>query len=135
MQIEILKTIEDWKSAYPLVKQLRPHLTEDSYFNLLKKMSAYQGWVIMDGTLKAFIGFEECLNFYNDKHIFVHDFVTNDKDRSNGYGEKLMEAIISYAKQNQFGYIALESGKQRYDAHRFYGFNKWCYSFRKKVLI
>ncbi|WP_391201635.1 GNAT family N-acetyltransferase [Psychrobacillus sp. L4] len=137
MQIKMLQTKEDWQAVYPLIQQLRPHLTEDRYFELLKQMPTYQGWVIVDGTFKAFIGFEERHNFYNEKHLFVYDFVTNENDRSKGYGEKLMEALITHAKENQFGYISLESGVQRYDAHRFYetkmGFNKWCYSFRKKV--
>ncbi|WP_391115927.1 GNAT family N-acetyltransferase [Psychrobacillus sp. L3] len=137
LQIKILQTKEDWQEGYPLIQQLRHHLTEDRYFELLKQMPTYQGWVIEDGALKAFIGFEECHNFYNERHIFVHDFVTNENDRSKCYGEKLMEALIKHAKENQFAYIALESGIQRFDAHRFYetkmGFNKWCYSFRKKV--
>ncbi|MFF2754415.1 GNAT family N-acetyltransferase [Psychrobacillus sp. NPDC058041] len=139
MQIKILETNEDWKSAYPLIQQLRPHLSEDRYSELLKQMPTYQGWVIVDGTYKAFIGFEERLNFYNEKHLFVLDFVTNENERSKGYGESLMNALFKYAKEYHFAYVALESGLERYDAHRFYeskmGFNKWCYSFIKKVLI
>ena len=139
MQIKILETNEDWKFAYPLIQQLRSHLSEERYFELLKQMPSYQGWVIVDETYKAFIGFEERHNFYNEKHLFVLDFVTNENERSKGYGERLMDALIMHAKEYHFSFVALESGLERNDAHRFYetkmGFSKWCYSFRKKVLI
>ena len=137
MQVQKVQTKDDWKVSFSLIKQLRTHLTEESYFEHLQQMPNYQGWVVVDGTPKAFIGFEERHNFYNERHLFVHDFVTDEKERSKGYGEKLMAALITYAEKYQFAYIALESGIQRTEAHRFYedkmGFHKWCYSFRKGI--
>ncbi|MEY8734403.1 hypothetical protein AB9M92_19405 [Peribacillus frigoritolerans] len=43
----------------------------------------------------------------------------------------------NWAKENGAEYVALESGIQRNEAHRFYeeklDYDKWCYSFRKTL--
>ena len=137
MQVKVLQTNEDWELVFPLIQQLRPHLSVASYMEHLKQMPAYQGWLLVDVIPKVFIGFEERHNFYNGKHLFVHDFVTEQNERSKGYGEVLMKLLIEHGKKNSFDYIALESGLERVPAHQFYEnkmeFQKWCYSFRKGI--
>lgn len=77
------------------------------------------------------------VNFYNKKYVFVYDLVTDEDHRSKGYGYRLLSYIDKWAKTNGAEFVALESGIQRTNAHRFYeeklDYNKWCYSFRKPI--
>ncbi|MFS0646814.1 GNAT family N-acetyltransferase [Siminovitchia sp. 179-K 8D1 HS] len=79
------------------------------------------------------------VNFYNKRHVFVYDLVTDSSYRSLGYGKKLLEFIHNWAQEKGAEYVALESGIQRIDAHRFYEqklhYDKWCFSFRRKVCM
>lgn len=45
---------------------------------------------------------------------------TDEQHRSQGAGEKILNALIDFAKRNQCMQLHLDSGVQRFDAHRFY---------------
>ncbi|MBM7644956.1 GNAT superfamily N-acetyltransferase [Scopulibacillus daqui] len=126
--------------AFPVVNQLRTDLTEESYMEFLTQMrqNGYKLFAIYgEEGIAAVAGVSLQVNFYNKKHAFVYDLVTDEKYRSQGYGYKLLSYIESWAKLNGAEFVAIESGIQRKDAHRFYekklNYNKWCYSFRKPI--
>lgn len=85
----------------------------------------------------ALVGCSWRTNFYNKRHVFIYDLVTDENHRSLGYGEELLNYIHHLAKEEGAQYVALESGIFRKDAHRFYEekftYEKWCYSFRKNI--
>ncbi|MFD2129960.1 GNAT family N-acetyltransferase [Pseudogracilibacillus auburnensis] len=137
-QIVELKTMEQWKEAFPVMNQLRTDLVETSYLDLLHEM-AKDGYrlfaLVKDDMIVALAGISIRVNFYNKRHVFVYDLVTDASHRSHGYGGKLLNFIHHWASENGAKYVALESGIQRTDAHRFYEkkfeYDKWCFSFRK----
>lgn len=142
----ILETISEltnttqWLEAFPIMKQLRTDLTEETYIELLQDMSkdGYKLYAMsVEDKIAALVGASWRINFYNKRHIFIYDLVTDVSQRSFGYGEKLLKYIHDWAKENGAEYVALESGLQRSDAHRFYedklNYDKWCYSFRKTL--
>ena len=133
-----LKNSEQWLKAYPIMKQLRTDLTEETYLNLLQDMSkdGYKLYALYIGCeIVSLIGLSWRINFYNKRHIFIYDLVTDFSHRSFGYGERLLKYIHNWANENGAEYVALESGLQRRDAHRFYEdkleYDKWCYSLGK----
>lgn len=135
-----LTNMEQWLDAYPVMKQLRTDLTEDSYLELLAVMrkEGYQLFALYDEEkVVSLVGLSWRTNFYNKKHIYIYDLVTDAAGRSRGYGERLLNFIHSWGKENGAEYVALESGIHRNDAHRFYeeklNYDKWCYSFRKTL--
>lgn len=91
----------------------------------------------VENEIVSLAGLSWRINFYNKRHIFIYDLVTDVSQRSFGYGEKLLQYIHDWANENGAEYVALESGLQRIDAHRFYedklNYDKWCYSFRKSL--
>lgn len=133
-----LKSQEQWLMAFPIMKQLRADLTETTYLELLKEMQK-DGYKLMglsaNGKIVSLAGFSWRVNFYNRRHIYINDLVTDEANRSHGYGEKLLTYIHNWAKEHEAEYVALESGIHRLNAHRFYeeklNYDKWCYSFRK----
>jgi GNAT superfamily N-acetyltransferase len=50
----------------------------------------------------------------------VDDLVTRDSDRSRGFGGELLDWLIKQARKNGCESLELDSGVQRFDAHRFY---------------
>ena len=135
-----LTNIEQWVEAFPIMKQLRTDLTEETYIELLQDMNkdGYRLYAMyVEDKIVSLVGLSWRINFYNKRHIFIYDLVTDVSYRSFGYGEKLLKYIHGWAVENGAEYVALESGIQRSDAHRFYEdkfeYNKWCYSFRKTL--
>lgn len=131
---------EEWLAVFPLIKQLRTHLDEESYLAYLRVMKE-QGY-----TLFAYYDHEEIVavagavittNFYYGRHVWVYELVTDKKYRSNGYGDQLLQYIETWGKENGCEKVALSSGVKREDAHRFYelkrGFNQASYVFVKKL--
>ena len=63
--------------------------------------------------------------------------VTDEKQRSKNYGDKLLDWLICYAKENDCVGFHLDSGVQRFGAHRFYfkkGLTISCYHFKKFLM-
>ncbi|QPQ31317.1 GNAT family N-acetyltransferase [Lysinibacillus sp. JNUCC 51] len=138
--IKQLTSQQEWMEAYPVMAQLRTELTLEKYLLLLKEMTrdGYMLFALYEHMqIVAVAGLSWRVNFYSERHIFVYDLVTDEKYRSRGYGEKLLQYLHQWGKDKGGHYIALESGIQRTSAHRFYedrlGYEKWCYSFRKAL--
>ncbi|MEI4771458.1 GNAT family N-acetyltransferase [Psychrobacillus sp. FJAT-51614] len=138
--IQELTNKEQWLEGFPVMKQLRTELTEDTYLELFKEMKkdGYMMYALYENNqIVSLAGFSWRTNFYSKRHIFIYDLVTDHAHRSFGYGEKLLNFIHTWAKENGAEYVALESGVQRENAHRFYedkfDYEKWCYSFRKSL--
>lgn len=135
-----LTTTEQWKEAFPIMNQLRTDLEETVYLELLSEMKAdgYRLFALFaEDNIVALVGLSLRVNFYSKRHVFIYDLVTDAAKRSLGYGDKLLNYIHHWAKENGAEYVALESGIQRIDAHRFYekkfNYDKWCFSFRKQL--
>jgi len=138
--IKELTNKEELSEAFPVMKQLRTDLTDETYFELLSQMKkeGYQLFALYDEEkIVSLAGLSWRTNFYNKKHIYIHDLITDASGRSRGYGESLLSYIHNWGKENGAEFVALESGIQRKDAHRFYeqklNYDKWCYSFRKTL--
>lgn len=126
--------------AFPILNQLRTDLTEVSYLELLTQMkqNGYKLFALYrEQSIIVVAGISLQVNFYNKKYVFVYDLITDAAHRSQGYGYRLLSYIDEWAKSNGAQFVALESGIQRIDAHRFYeeklNYDKWCYSFRKPL--
>ncbi|MEQ6378523.1 GNAT family N-acetyltransferase [Bacillaceae bacterium S4-13-56] len=138
--IEELVTIEEWKKAFPVMNQLRTHLNETSYTELVKEASQKDGYrlfaLFSEDQIVAVIGFIPMITLYNGRFIWVCDLVTDESARSKGYGELLLTHIEELAKKEGYECISLSSGLQRTNVHRFYeekmDYDKVSYVFLKK---
>jgi GNAT superfamily N-acetyltransferase len=72
------------------------------------------------GEVKAVAGFRvsECLAW--GKFLYVDDLVSKEGERSKGYGGELFDWLVGYARQQGCEQFHLDSGVQRFAAHRFY---------------
>jgi len=135
-----LTSYEQALEAFPVMSQLRTDLSKEAYLTLLNQMkeNGYKLFALYkEEEIVALAGISVGVNFYYKKYVFVHDLVTDEAHRSQGYGHKLLRFVEQWAESNSANTVSLESGLQRIDAHRFYeealNYDKWCYSFRKSL--
>ncbi len=141
MIIKELKEQSNWLEAFPIIKQLRPHLTEQSYLEYVidaKKKHHYLLYAIYEGEkIVACVGFMPMTTLYYGHFVWVCDLITDEKYRSKGYGEKLLSFVHDWAKKHGINTVALSSGIQREEAHKFYlnkmDYQKVSYVFKKEL--
>lgn len=110
--------------CFPTMKQLRPHLSEQEFVEQVQHQNIKYGYQLCYleeiGQIKSVAGFRisECLS--SGKYLYVDDLVTDASHRSNGYGEKVLAWLVHFAHTNNCHEIRLDSGVQRFAAHRFY---------------
>jgi GNAT superfamily N-acetyltransferase len=136
--IKELTTTEELKESFPVMVQLRTHLNLETYLEQVERMrkEGYRLFALFDeGKIVALSGIILLTNLYDGRHIYVYDLVTDQGNRSKGYGETLLGFIHQLARELGCERVVLSSGFPRVDAHRFYeekmGYQKNSYVFRK----
>ncbi|MDP9433272.1 MAG: GNAT family N-acetyltransferase [Actinomycetota bacterium] len=111
----------------PVLVQLRPHLDAESFAAVyaegapqgLRLTAAYDG----EGDEEALAGVV-CWRILATttviRKLYVDALVANSSVRSRGTGQALFEYLEQKAKDADCATIELDSGVQRFDAHRFY---------------
>ncbi len=121
--IEELHTEAEFREAFPVLKELRPHLDEAQYWELLDVMRG-RGYRMFaareDGLIVAIVGIEIAANFHQGKHLWVYNLVALPCVRHKGYGSQLMTFVEQFAQEQGCNNVALWSGTFRTDAHHFY---------------
>lgn len=141
MRIDELTSEAEWREAFPVMRELRSHLDEATFLALLREMrpGGYRLLAARDdaGVIRALAGIGEQTNLYYGHHIWVYELVTTASERSHGYGKALMDQVEAMARDLGCDTVALASGLQRADAHRFYedkvGMVRSAYTFQKSV--
>lgn len=139
--IEELTTEEDFRRAFPVMNELRTHILEVSeYERSLAEMRAggYRMFASTEGgNIRALAGVALRTNFYYGKFLYVYDLITSEAERSKGHGKRLLDHLEELARAEGCQTIALSSGVQRAEAHRFYeermGFDRVSYVFKKEL--
>jgi len=141
LTISELQSQKEILEAFPVMNQLRTHLDEKAYLDLVteaKEKDMYRLFALYDQReIVAVTGFKPMITLYYGRFVMVYDLVTDKDKRSNGYGEKLLAYVHEWAKENAYESVALSSGLQRTDAHRFYeekmDYDKVSYVFKKPL--
>lgn len=138
-RIHELTTRDEFDTAYPILVQLRDHLSRDEYHQRLAVQRA-QGYRLfartIDDEVVSLAGIAQRHNFYSGDHVFVYDLVTDADRRGEGHGSALLDFVDDWARTHDCEYVSLDSGLWRERAHAFYethGFERFCYNFRKEL--
>ena len=129
MEVKFLEKDADYKAVLEVLLQLRPQYSFDALSAQIDKQQLHHYQLVYvkspQGVL-AVAGFSVGEKLAWGKHIYIEDLVTNAKYRSRGVGQFLLDWFKTYARANNCEQIHLDSGVQRFAAHRFYlreGFN------------
>lgn len=141
MRIDELTTEAEWREAFPVMRELRTHLDEATFLDLMRTMKP-EGYRLLaarddQGKITALAGIAELTNLYYGHHIWVYELITTATARSHGYGKALMDQVEALARDLGCDTVALASGLQRADAHRFYEdkvrMMRSAYTFQKAI--
>jgi len=106
-----------------VMSQLRPHLRAEEFIGRVRRQMT-QGYQVLavwvQGRVVAVAGFRLLENLAWGRFLYVDDLVTDSGERSKGYGDVLMRWLIQHARSQGCDELHLDSGVQRFDAHRFY---------------
>jgi GNAT superfamily N-acetyltransferase len=137
--IRVAESDEEIARCFPVMQQLRNHLVVDDFVPTVRRqqLGGYRLVYLDDGTqVCAVAGFRVIDNLVNGRVLYVDDLVTDVACRSRGHGKALLAALIQRARDESCRCLELDSGVQRFDAHRFYLTNRMSissYHFTLKV--
>jgi GNAT superfamily N-acetyltransferase len=110
--------------CFPVMRQLRTHFQNDQQFveQVERQRSAgYRMAFLEDATgIRAVAGFRMSESLFAGRFCYVDDLVTDETGRSLGYGGALFDWLVAEARAAGCGKLELDSGVQRFAAHRFY---------------
>lgn len=116
-------------AAETLHRQLRPQLPPDyaGRMALIFEAGARMA-VALDGETPAGLAVYRVIeNTAHGRELYVDDLATDEARRSTGVGRALLAWLEQQARTLDCGWLTLDSGTQRQQAHKFY--------FREGMLI
>ncbi len=133
-----LQTKEDFTQALPLIKNLRPQLTDQEYWEYLAEMLFANYFIVGAYEQEQLAGvavFVRMTDWLSSKHVWLKGLSVAENYCGQGCGTVLMEFVEDWATAQGCKMIRLTSNLARHDAHRFYkeklGYEQSHAGFRK----
>jgi GNAT superfamily N-acetyltransferase len=122
--VALAKTPEEIGRCHPVMRELRPHFHDADEFVERVERQQQEGYLLAfveaDGEVRAVAGYRFLESLFSGKFLYVDDLVTRSTDRSSGFGGQLLDWLIEQARAHGCEQLELDSGVQRFEAHRFY---------------
>ena len=110
--------------CFAVTRQLRTHFQNAQKFvEQVERQRAggYRMAFLEDANgVRAVAGFRMSESLFAGRFCYVDDLVTDETGRSLGYGGALFDWLVAEARAAGCGKLELDSGVQRFAAHRFY---------------
>ena len=123
-RIAIADNAADVRRCFEVMRELRSHIASLEEFEERVARQQQQGYILAfleaAGEMRAVAGYRYMEMLFHGRVLYVDDLVTREADRSAGYGGRLFDWLAAQAKERGCDYLDLDSGVQRFDAHRFY---------------
>ena len=135
----IAKTDEEITKCFSLMNILRPHHDKESFLSQVKEQmqDGYtMVYLLAEGECACLAGYRVSRNLAWGKHLYIDDLVSLQNKRSRGYGKKVLSYLVDIARTEGCKQIHLDSGVQRFEAHKFYlreGFKISSHHFSKQL--
>jgi GNAT superfamily N-acetyltransferase len=118
------QTDAELSRCFPVIRELRTHLEDEAAFLAQIRRQMAQGYRLTaleeDGQVRAAAGWRISENLAWGRFMYVDDLITRGEDRSKGYGAQLFDWLVAEARREGCAQFQLDSGVQRFGAHRFY---------------
>jgi GNAT superfamily N-acetyltransferase len=129
--IRLATTDDEVQRCVPVMQQLRTHLREQDFLATIRRQEAggfRLAFLEDDGHVRAVAGFRVMDNLFSGRVLYIDDLVTDEAARSRGHGAALLAWLVEQARSADCRSLELDSGVQRFDAHRFYLTNRMAIS-------
>jgi len=140
IDIRFANTPEEIRRCHPVMLELRPPFQDPEQFVERVLRQQKQGYLLAflesEGDVCAVAGYRFLESLFSEKFLYVDDLVTRESSRSLGFGGDLLDWLIEQARVHGCENLELDSGVQRFDAHRFYFSKRMSissYHFRIKI--
>ena len=123
MNIKIAESDAELARIGDVLLELRPAFTKDV---LIAQIEAQQqagyrvAYLDSAGEVVCVAGFVVGTKLAWGKHLYVDDLVTAERHRSTGAGKRMVDWLKTHALELGCRQLQLDSGVQRFGAHRFY---------------
>ena len=122
-KIGLASTPEQVGRCSSVMRELRPHIKAIDFAArvLLQQKEGYQlAFLELDRVVRCVAGFRILNLLFSGRTLYIDDLVTHESDRSRGFGAALFDWLVEHAKEQGCEHLTLDSGVQRFAAHRFY---------------
>jgi GNAT superfamily N-acetyltransferase len=123
MSVITAKTDADIRDCWGVMAQLRPHLKEEEFVSVVRRQfgEGYRiAFIRHKKQVAAVAGFRVLHCLVWGRFCYVDDLVTDEQTRSQGLGGELLDWLCEFARAEGCQRLELDSGVQRFAAHRFY---------------
>ena len=109
--------------CFDLMKVLRENIYAESFVSEIQEQmqdgfELY--YLIKNNAILSLAGCKISKNLAWGKHLYISDLISNESERSLGYGKDLLDYLKDYANSEGCTEVHLDSGVQRFQAHKFY---------------
>lgn len=121
--IQVAQTDDELQRCCTVLAQLRSVIAEPALLTRIKSqmLSGYRvAYAEAEGGVVSVAGFRLGENLAWGKHLYIDDLVSDGSLRSRRHGATLFQWLLAHAKANHCSEIHLDSGVQRFAAHKFY---------------
>lgn len=112
------------RACYPVIRELRPHLTEEAFVAQAQRQRERHGYRLVyledEGKVVAAAGYRIAEFLAWGKALYIDDLATLSTARKRGHAGCLLDWLIAQARAEGCDQLHLDSGVQRHDAHRLY---------------
>ncbi|PKD40590.1 GNAT family N-acetyltransferase [Methylomonas sp. Kb3] len=121
--IFIADTDAEIQACFPVFSELRPHLKQEQFLAQVRRqrLQSYQILAVrQQGAVKSVAGFRFAEFLACGKILYIDDLPTLSGETAQGFAGALLDWLIAHAKAHDCRGVHLDSGHQRFTAHRLY---------------
>jgi len=122
-RIALAETDGDIARCHEVMRFLRPHVQAQSFVERVRRQQSagYKlAYLEDEGGVRSVAGYRILENLAWGKFLYVDDLVSVESARSAGHGGALFDWLVERARADACDEFHLDSGVQRFGAHRFY---------------
>lgn len=124
MKIAEATTPAEVARCFPVMRQLRTRFDDETVFVEQVERQREGGFKLAfledEGGVRAVAGYRMAESLFAGRYCYVDDLVTDGSARSLGCGGALFDWLVAAARAAGCQQFQLDSGVQRFAAHRFY---------------
>jgi GNAT superfamily N-acetyltransferase len=124
MEVSVATSDQDVAECYPVMSELRPHISVEEFVPLVRHLGNTTGlqlaFLRTHGEIKSVAGYRIAEWLAGGKYLEIEDLVSKASERSKGYGGQLFDWLKNLAARSGCKQVRLVSNVRRLDAHRFY---------------
>lgn len=124
MEVRMVQSDAELEKVAEVLLQLRTGFDKVGLIAQIREQQGGHGYqmayVESAGEVLCVAGFVVAVKLAWGKHIYVDDLVTAEGRRSQGAGAMMIAWLKSHAREWGCAQLQLDSGVQRFRAHRFY---------------